>query len=74
MLMILIRDGFIYFGVVFAAFLFNLLVWASAPVRSQIRRSHVSLTFVSVVFGPLATRLRVVDSYNSTLTVDAFYG
>jgi len=33
MLMLLIRDGVIYFGVVFAAFLFNLLVWAVAPVR-----------------------------------------
>ncbi|KIM33085.1 hypothetical protein M408DRAFT_191738 [Serendipita vermifera MAFF 305830] len=32
MLMLLIRDGFIYFGVVFAAFLFNLLVWALAPL------------------------------------------
>lgn len=36
-LMLLIRDGFIYFGVVFAAFLFNLLVWAIGPVRSEIR-------------------------------------
>lgn len=32
MLMLLIRDGVIYFGVVFAAFLFNLLVWAFGPV------------------------------------------
>lgn len=33
MLMLLIRDGIVYFGVVFAAFLFNLLVFAVAPVR-----------------------------------------
>lgn len=33
MLMLLIRDGILYFGVVFAAFLFNLLIWAVAPVR-----------------------------------------
>jgi hypothetical protein len=33
LLMLLIRDGILYFGVVFAAFLFNLLVFAVAPVR-----------------------------------------
>jgi hypothetical protein len=42
--MLLIRDGFIYFGVVFAAFLFNLFVWAIGPVRSEIRREDISLT------------------------------
>jgi hypothetical protein len=33
MLTLLIRDGIVYFVVVFAAFLFNLLVFAVAPVR-----------------------------------------
>lgn len=36
MLMLLIRDGILYFTVVFLAFLFNLLVWALAPVSLAI--------------------------------------
>jgi len=54
-LMLLIRDGIIYFGVVFVAFLFNLLVWAIGPVRSGFRRKDISLTFIIGDVGPLAT-------------------
>ncbi|CCA72452.1 hypothetical protein PIIN_06388 [Serendipita indica DSM 11827] len=36
LLMLLIRDGILFFGVVFIAFLFNLLVWAVGPISLAI--------------------------------------
>ncbi|KAG8778593.1 hypothetical protein FRC15_010662 [Serendipita sp. 397] len=63
MLMLLIRDGMLYFTIVFIAFLFNLLVWAIAPISLAIL-PHDSVWCVCTM--ALSRLMLSVDGISST--------